>query len=154
MPGLRLGGNCEIPIVSVSLVDWACAGAPAPASTAAAATPTQNLFIRVLSHESRVGQVYQRQQVRPGKLGPAMEPDLAGLRGELVPRTHRQAVVAAEDPVADGGPELRRNDPLMLDRQIGDAAARIQLVRRREGVGRADVQAAAAAPAMVGLGGV
>ena len=42
----------------------------------------------------------------------------------------------------------------MLDRQIGDAAARIELVGRGKGVGRADVEARPAGAAMIGLGRV
>src|SRR5580658_9920422 len=41
--------------------------------------------------------------------------------GELVPRTDRQAIVATEDAVADRRAKLRRDMPLMLDREIGDA---------------------------------
>ena len=40
----------------------------------------------------------------------------------------------------------------MLDGEIGDAAAGIEAIGRREGVGRADVEAGAAGAAMVGLG--
>ena len=52
--------------------------------------------------------------------------------GELVPRAHGQAVVAAEHAVADGLAELGWDVALVLDRQVGDAAARIELVGRRE----------------------
>ena len=57
-----------------------------------------------------------------------------------------------------GCPSRARNSrgdvALVLDGQVGDAAARIELVGRGEGIGRADVEAAAAAAAMVGLGRV
>ena len=61
---------------------------------------------------------------------------------ELVPRADGEAIVAAIDAVADRGAELARDRALVLDGQVGDAAPRIELVGRREGVGRADVEAA------------
>ena len=42
----------------------------------------------------------------------------------------------------------------MLYGEIGDAAARIELIGRREGIGRADIEAAPAGAAMVALGRV
>ena len=72
--------------------------------------------------------------------------------GELVPGADREAVVAAEDAVADAFAQLRRDGPLVLDRQVGDAAPRIEAVGRRKGVRRADVEAAPAGAAAVGLG--
>ena len=48
--------------------------------------------------------------------------------------------------------ELARDVPLVLDGQVGDAAARIELVGRREGIRRADVEAAPAAAAVIALG--
>ena len=71
--------------------------------------------------------------------------------GELVPRAHGEAIVAAEHAVADRGAELGGDVALVLDGQVGDAAARIELVGRGEGVGRANVEAALAAAAMVDL---
>ncbi len=50
------------------------------------------------------------------------------------------------------GAQLGRDRPLVLDRQVGDAAPRIELVGRREGVRRADVEAAPAGAAVVALG--
>ena len=72
--------------------------------------------------------------------------------GELVPGADREAVVAAEDAVADAFAQLRRDVPLVLDRQVGDAAPAIEPVGRRKGVRRADVEAAPAGAAAVGLG--
>ena len=48
--------------------------------------------------------------------------------------------------------ELVRDRPLVLDGQVGNAAPRIELVGRGEGVGRADVEAGAAGAAMIGVG--
>ena len=67
----------------------------------------------------------------------------------LVPRAHREAVVAAVDPVADRRPEFLRDRPLVLDRQVRDAAPRVEPIGRREGVGRAGLEAGAAGAAMV-----
>ena len=71
--------------------------------------------------------------------------------GEFVPRTHREAVVAPVDPIADQRPQLERDHPLVLDRQIRDAAPGIEPVGCGERHGRADIEAALAGPAMVGL---
>src|SRR5690606_4767936 len=61
--------------------------------------------------------------------------------GVLVPGADGEAIVAAIDAVADGLPEFVRDRSLVLDRQVGDAAPRIEPVGCREGVGRADVEA-------------
>ena len=83
---------------------------------------------------------------RRGQLG-ARHEGLVAARGvgEAVPRADGEAIVAAIDAVADRLAEFVRDRPLMLDRQVGDAAPRIEPVGRREGVGRAGVQAGAAA---------
>ena len=69
---------------------------------------------------------------------------------ELVPGADREAVVAAVDAVAHGAAELARDRSLVLDGEIGDAAPRIEPVGRREGRGRADVEAGPAGAAVVG----
>ena len=68
---------------------------------------------------------------------------------ELVPRAHRQAVVAAIDAIADRRAKLPRDVALVLDREVGDAAPRIELVGRRKRSGRADVEAGAAGAAVI-----
>ncbi len=72
--------------------------------------------------------------------------------GELVPRTDRQAVVAAIDAVAHGGAVGQRPWRPELDRQVRQAFARVQLVGRDKGLGRADVEAGRARAAMIDLG--
>ncbi len=57
--------------------------------------------------------------------------------GELVPRADGEAVVAAVDAVADSNAELVRDRAGMLDREVRDAAARIELERFWKGIGRA-----------------
>src|SRR5262249_4814192 len=75
---------------------------------------------------------------------------VAGWR-ELVPRAHRQTMVAAEDAVADRGAQLARNRPLVLDGEVRDAAARIEPIgcgkRRR----RADVKTSTTSAAVIDL---
>src|SRR5215831_8910892 len=56
---------------------------------------------------------------------------------ELVPRAHELTVIAAEDPVAERGAQLDRDRTVMLDGEIGDAAPRIELIRRNDGARRA-----------------
>src|SRR6202035_3421081 len=77
---------------------------------------------------------------------------LIPLLGELVPRTHRKAIVAAIDTVAYRFAEFVRDRPLVLDGQIGNAAPVIELVGRRERRGRTDIEAGLARTAMIGLG--
>ena len=55
--------------------------------------------------------------------------------GKLVPRADGQAIVAAVDAAPDGFPELLRDRPGMLDRQVGDAAPCIEPVRRGKRIG-------------------
>src|SRR5262249_19094142 len=77
---------------------------------------------------------------------------LLGARlGEAVPRADELAVVAAVDAIADEGTQLLRNRALVLDREIGDAAARVELVGTADGLRRAHVDAALASPAAVFL---
>ena len=76
---------------------------------------------------------FGRRQLRPRREGQVRR----RRRRELVPRAHRQAVVAPVDAVAQAAAELLRHRPRMLDRQVGDAPPRIEPERRGEGVGRA-----------------
>src|SRR5438093_440269 len=57
--------------------------------------------------------------------------------------------VAAEEPLADRRVELLRNRAPVLDRQVGDAAARVERVRRVERRRRTGVEAGRARPAAV-----
>ncbi|QTK79901.1 hypothetical protein AT6N2_C2270 [Agrobacterium tumefaciens] len=75
-----------------------------------------------------------------------------GARRKLVPRTGGKTVVAAIDAIADHRPEFVRDRPLVLNGEIGDAAARIQLVGSGEGCRGAGVEAGAAGAAMILLG--
>src|SRR5262249_4118939 len=56
---------------------------------------------------------------------------------ELIPRAHELTVIAADDAVADGSSQRDRDRTVMLDGEVGDAAPRIELVRRDDGARRA-----------------
>ncbi len=71
-----------------------------------------------------------------------------GWFGKLVPGAEQLAIVATVDAVADGLAKLRRNCALQLDRQVGNAATRVELVGRDDRLGRADVDTGPAAAAM------
>ena len=104
-----------------------------------------------LAEQGAEGGVVEPQELgewRGAQFGAGVERRLRGAYRELVPGAGGQAVVAAVDAVAHGRPELLRPRPGVLDGEIGEAAARIDLERGGEGVGRAGAQArvAAAAP--------
>ena len=69
-------------------------------------------------------------------------------KGALV---NKVASVMSSTATQHGGAEFARDMALMLDREIGDAAPGIQLIRRGKGVGRADIEAGTAGAAMVGF---
>src|SRR5712671_4798016 len=74
------------------------------------------------------------------------------LRRELrvaVPRADELAVVAAEYAVADERPQFDGNAPFQLDREIGNAAPRVQRIRCDDGARRADIQTLGAAAAVL-----
>ena len=66
----------------------------------------------------------------------------------LVPRARQLAVVAAVDAVAHRGAEFLGNRTVVLDRQVADAAPRIEPVGRDDGLRGAHVDARRAAAAM------
>ena len=61
--------------------------------------------------------------------------------GKLVPWANQLAIVTSVNAVADQGPERHRNRSGMFDRQIGNAAAGIQLVWRHDGLCRTHIDA-------------
>ncbi len=73
---------------------------------------------------------------------------------EFVPGADGETIVAAVDPIADRGSKLMGDRTLVLDREIGDAAARVEPVGRGERPRRAGVEAGAALTAMVRFGRV
>ncbi len=66
-----------------------------------------------------------------------------------VPGADKLAVVAAVDAVAHQGPELFRDRAIVLDGEIGDAAAAIHHIGCDNGAGRADVDAGDALAALL-----
>ncbi len=82
---------------------------------------------------------------------PRNEVHLAGEARELVPGADQLAVIATVDAIAQGFPELFGNRAAQLDREIRDAAGRIQLERRDDGLRRAHIDAGATRAAMLGL---
>src|SRR3954470_19387225 len=75
---------------------------------------------------------------------------LGGRTREAIPRTNRLAVVAAVDTVADERAQFFRYRGLVLDGEVGDAAARVQPVRPANRLGRTDIDAFLAAPTVLG----
>src|SRR5262249_13490565 len=95
-----------------------------------------------------IGEAWRRQCITCGELA------LAACLRELVPRAYRQAIIAAEDAIADCGAEFTRDRTFVLDGEIGDATARIEPVGRGKRGGRADIETRAATTAMIDLGRV
>ena len=95
-----------------------------------------------------LGPVEERDELLAGQAGAFVKVGQGAALGEFVPRADQLAVVAAVDAVADQRPQLERNRPGMLDGEVGDAATRIQPVRRDDGPRRADVDAGGATAAM------
>src|SRR5215470_4671679 len=73
---------------------------------------------------------------------------------EFVPRAHELTVIASEDAVADRGTQLNRDGTVVLDGEVGDAAAGIELVRRDDGARRAGRDACLAGAAVRARGRV
>ena len=90
----------------------------------------------------------ERDEIRQRVLdGARREQRIGGLAGARVERADLLADVAAEHPGPDRGAQLARDHAVMLDRQVRDAAARVEHVGVDERAGRARVEARAAAAA-------
>src|SRR5208283_1435026 len=77
-----------------------------------------------------------------------LEVRVGGTLREFIPRTHELTVIAPIDAIAERRTQRLGYGALELDGQIGNAAARIKLVRGDDGPGRAGRNAGAAAAAM------
>lgn len=77
------------------------------------------------------------------------ERGFAGGGGPAIPRADIEAIIAAEETIADGGAKFFGNRAMMLDKQIGEAPAGIELVGRGNGAGRANINTRGAGAAMV-----
>src|SRR5262249_17996734 len=93
----------------------------------------KHLSERRVVETGEIGEPRNRQFLTRGEFALA-----AGLR-EFVPGAYRETIVATEDAIADRAAKLPRNRSLVLDGEVGDAAARIESVGRRKGGGRAHV---------------
>src|SRR5271155_809078 len=71
-----------------------------------------------------------------------------------VPGTHILADVAADDSIAHGGAKLVGNRSAEFDGEIGDAAARVEHIRRGERLRGAGIETARASTAEIGGGRV
>src|SRR5262249_60803008 len=69
------------------------------------------------------------------------ERSFAGDFREPVPRTSIEAIVAAENAIADQGSQIQRDRVFQFDREIGNAEPCVQFVWRRDRAGRASVNA-------------
>ena len=83
---------------------------------------------------------------------PGREIGLCRLPCKLVPWTKQLAVVTTVNPVADIGPERFRDRAAKFDGQVRDTASGIELVRRDNRVGGANVDACPAAAAVIARG--
>src|SRR5262249_10284199 len=94
--------------------------------------------------ECRVVELGEFREAWGGQLGARQEIGLGGGASVFVPRAGREAILAAIDAVAEQRPQLGRDHTLVLDRQVRDAAASIEPVRRWEGLRRAGIETSAA----------
>jgi len=69
--------------------------------------------------------------------------------GEFIPGADREAIITAIDAIAHGFAKFLWDRAVMFNRQVGNAAPCIQAIRRRECLGRADINAARASAAMI-----
>lgn len=83
-------------------------------------------------------------------IGARGEGGLAGLAGPFIPWADIEAIVAAEEVVADESAVLERNGALVLDGEVADALAGVELVGGGDGPGGAGVYTAGAGAAAVG----
>ena len=96
-----------------------------------------------------LGPAEELDEVRGVEAVPDAEVRLGRDPRELVPGANELAIVAAEDPVADRWTERLGNRPMVLDRQVGNAAACVELIGRSDRTRRAGGHAGAAASAAV-----
>ena len=73
---------------------------------------------------------------------------------EAVPRACLEAIITTENAIADERAEFLRDGALQLDRQVGNASARIEMVSGSDGTGWAGRNAAGATPTACRLGRV
>ena len=79
-------------------------------------------------------------QIRLSQIRPCVFLHELARASEPVPRTNREAIVAAIDPIADGWAEFDRDRAFQFNGQIGNAEPRIELERAGDRPGRAGLQ--------------
>src|SRR5712691_6618899 len=118
-------------------------------------TRTADTLDRALGEQSA-----ERGIVEPGKFGKLRRAQHFA-RGEFyfaagdrkfVPWTDREAIVAAIDAIADQRTQFAWDLPFVLDGEVGDAAPRIETIRRGKRCRRADIQASATLAAVIAFG--
>src|SRR5262249_42736888 len=90
-----------------------------------------------------IGQTRRAQGTARSELG------FPPLARKLVPWTDGKTIIAAINPVAHRSPQFARDRTFVLDGEIGNAASRIEPIRRRKCRGRANIQARAATSAAI-----
>src|SRR5271170_1157671 len=75
---------------------------------------------------------------------------MSGLR-EFVPRAHRQAIVAAINAAADQRAQRARDWTLVLDREVGNAAPRVETIGSGKCRCRANIETGLTVTAMIAL---
>src|ERR1035438_303841 len=113
---------------------------------------TRALHRRTAEDSAKLFQAQARQPLQIGIHQPRPRLKLPRLRqrGFTVPRANVLTDIAAEHLPAHAGTQLFGNRAAFLDGEIRDAPGRVQLIRSREGIGRAGVEAARARAAAVG----
>jgi hypothetical protein len=104
------------------------------------------------SLESRAVHGKKFQEIRRLQVRAPVFAHQSSFKSESVPWAHRQAIIAAEDPVSYCWPELLWNRPLELDCQVRDAAASVELERSGDSAGGACREAPCAGTAAILLG--
>src|ERR1041385_275921 len=117
------------------------------------AGPSERRFAEALL-ERRLVHCCEGGGVGSRDMGAGREPlVLRGGRKADVPRAHVLADVTAEQPLADLGALAVREFSAVLDREIRNARARIEIAGRDECLRRACVETAGAGAAAIGLKG-
>ena len=95
-----------------------------------------------MSAETRLVEPGEIGERRRREIGARAQLRLTAEAGEFVPRADGETIVAAIDAIAHRRAKLGRDMALVLDRQVGNAAARIETIGRRKAcVGQASRQA-------------
>ena len=78
--------------------------------------------------------------------------DFTGVHRKFVPRANSQAIITTIDVIAHQRAQGLIHGALVFNRQVGNAAACVQLIGRGEGICGACIETGAAATAMIHFG--